>query len=295
MSKKSEGNIIREERKEANQRRVLTDCLKLALTKHTSERKEQCNKQHSMQLRISKELFSSLIMICCSELTLEAKVQNSAKMASVSAPAQPVVLKVAGPRSFDSFCSFFFTRTDHRFMPWTLCLLSLFLFFCFFFLSVFGFAVFACDQWLLLKICMVPLCMSSFELDKQSWWEKLSSWKEQQLQFNAMKKLVCFCPCLLSIVFLLFTCSFLPCAAGLTVGDPVERTGKQLSVELGPGILNNIFDGIQRPLEVCLLCIAFDFFHFSSFSLSLSASTICLWIRSLLSRVIVCLFLAVSL
>jgi len=37
--------------------------------------------------------------------------------------------------------------------------------------------------------------------------------------------------------------------SGLTVGDPVLRTKKPLSVELGPGIMNNIFDGIQRPLE----------------------------------------------
>ncbi|KAK3685099.1 H+-transporting ATPase, vacuolar, 67K chain [Podospora appendiculata] len=37
--------------------------------------------------------------------------------------------------------------------------------------------------------------------------------------------------------------------AGVKVGDPVERTGKPLSVELGPGLLNNIYDGIQRPLE----------------------------------------------
>ncbi|KAL1837139.1 hypothetical protein VTK73DRAFT_4819 [Phialemonium thermophilum] len=37
--------------------------------------------------------------------------------------------------------------------------------------------------------------------------------------------------------------------AGLMVGDPVTRTGKPLSVELGPGLLNNIYDGIQRPLE----------------------------------------------
>ena len=37
--------------------------------------------------------------------------------------------------------------------------------------------------------------------------------------------------------------------AGLTIGDPVTRTRKSLSVELGPGILDNIFDGIQRPLE----------------------------------------------
>ncbi|RYP77111.1 hypothetical protein DL771_001401 [Monosporascus sp. 5C6A] len=37
--------------------------------------------------------------------------------------------------------------------------------------------------------------------------------------------------------------------AGVTVGDPVHRTGKPLSVELGPGLLHNIYDGIQRPLE----------------------------------------------
>lgn len=37
--------------------------------------------------------------------------------------------------------------------------------------------------------------------------------------------------------------------SGLTVGDPVIRTGKPLSVELGPGIMANIFDGIQRPLR----------------------------------------------
>lgn len=37
--------------------------------------------------------------------------------------------------------------------------------------------------------------------------------------------------------------------AGLTAGDPVTRTGKPLSVELGPGLCTNIFDGIQRPLK----------------------------------------------
>lgn len=36
--------------------------------------------------------------------------------------------------------------------------------------------------------------------------------------------------------------------AGLTVGDPVLKTGKPLCVELGPGIVDSIFDGIQRPL-----------------------------------------------
>lgn len=40
--------------------------------------------------------------------------------------------------------------------------------------------------------------------------------------------------------------------SGVTVGDPVLRTGKPLSVELGPGILGSIFDGIQRPLkDIC--------------------------------------------
>ncbi|KAI0566781.1 Vacuolar-type H+-ATPase V1A subunit [Gracilaria domingensis] len=37
--------------------------------------------------------------------------------------------------------------------------------------------------------------------------------------------------------------------AGLTVGDPVERTAAPLSVELGPGLVGDIFDGVQRPLE----------------------------------------------
>jgi len=37
--------------------------------------------------------------------------------------------------------------------------------------------------------------------------------------------------------------------SGLTVGDPVLRTDAPLSVELGPGILETIFDGIQRPLK----------------------------------------------
>eukprot|EP00608_Synchroma_pusillum_P005369 CAMPEP_0198424512 /NCGR_PEP_ID=MMETSP1452-20131203/3913_1 /TAXON_ID=1181717 /ORGANISM="Synchroma pusillum, Strain CCMP3072" /LENGTH=619 /DNA_ID=CAMNT_0044144855 /DNA_START=48 /DNA_END=1907 /DNA_ORIENTATION=- len=37
--------------------------------------------------------------------------------------------------------------------------------------------------------------------------------------------------------------------SGLTVGDPVVRKKAPLSVELGPGIMETIFDGIQRPLE----------------------------------------------
>lgn len=38
--------------------------------------------------------------------------------------------------------------------------------------------------------------------------------------------------------------------SGLTVGDPVLKTGSPLSVQLGPGLMEQIFDGIQRPLEV---------------------------------------------
>lgn len=37
--------------------------------------------------------------------------------------------------------------------------------------------------------------------------------------------------------------------AGVSVGDPVFRTGQPLSVELGPGLMETIYDGIQRPLE----------------------------------------------
>jgi V/A-type H+-transporting ATPase subunit A len=36
---------------------------------------------------------------------------------------------------------------------------------------------------------------------------------------------------------------------GLKPGEPVYPTGQPISVTLGPGILRNIFDGIQRPLE----------------------------------------------
>lgn len=38
--------------------------------------------------------------------------------------------------------------------------------------------------------------------------------------------------------------------SGLRVGDPVEATSAPLQVELGPGLLGSIFDGIQRPLPI---------------------------------------------
>ncbi len=37
---------------------------------------------------------------------------------------------------------------------------------------------------------------------------------------------------------------------GVGPGEPVKLTGKTLSVELGPGLLETIYDGIQRPLKV---------------------------------------------
>ena len=38
--------------------------------------------------------------------------------------------------------------------------------------------------------------------------------------------------------------------SGLGPGAEVVTTGAPLSVELGPGLIENIYDGIQRPLEV---------------------------------------------
>ena len=37
---------------------------------------------------------------------------------------------------------------------------------------------------------------------------------------------------------------------GLGVGEPVYPTGVPLSVELGPGLIESIYDGVQRPLDV---------------------------------------------
>lgn len=40
--------------------------------------------------------------------------------------------------------------------------------------------------------------------------------------------------------------------SGLGPGSPVESTGEPLSVELGPGLIGSIFDGIQRPLDAIM-------------------------------------------
>ena len=37
--------------------------------------------------------------------------------------------------------------------------------------------------------------------------------------------------------------------SGLGPGEPVESTDAPLSVELGPGLITSIYDGIQRPLD----------------------------------------------
>ena len=37
--------------------------------------------------------------------------------------------------------------------------------------------------------------------------------------------------------------------AGLMPGEPVESLGYPMSVELGPGLITSIYDGIQRPLD----------------------------------------------
>ena len=40
--------------------------------------------------------------------------------------------------------------------------------------------------------------------------------------------------------------------SGLGPGAPVESTGEPMSVELGPGLISSIYDGIQRPLTAIM-------------------------------------------
>src|SRR3990172_1674608 len=40
--------------------------------------------------------------------------------------------------------------------------------------------------------------------------------------------------------------------SGIKPGEPVVNTGEPLKVELGPGLLTSIYDGIQRPLPVLI-------------------------------------------
>ena len=47
--------------------------------------------------------------------------------------------------------------------------------------------------------------------------------------------------------------------SGIGPGEPVVTTGNPLSVELGPGLISQMFDGIQRPLERFKEATASDF------------------------------------
>ena len=40
--------------------------------------------------------------------------------------------------------------------------------------------------------------------------------------------------------------------SGIKPGEPVINTGESLKVELGPGMLGSIYDGIQRPLPILI-------------------------------------------
>ena len=54
---------------------------------------------------------------------------------------------------------------------------------------------------------------------------------------------------------------------GVGIGDPVEQTGKLLSVTLGPGLLSQVYDGLQNPLAE----VAADYGIFLPRGVSLSA------------------------
>src|ERR1700760_4282935 len=73
--------------------------------------------------------------------------------------------------------------------------------------------------------------------------EKSFESRQTKLPFKFMRKLVSFNYNICGDQILN------PFSAGVTVGDPVLRTGKPLSVELGPGLMETIYDGIQRPLK----------------------------------------------
>lgn len=47
--------------------------------------------------------------------------------------------------------------------------------------------------------------------------------------------------------------------SGIAPGEPVVTTGEPLSVELGPGIMSQMFDGIQRPLDTFMEATQSDY------------------------------------
>jgi vacuolar-type H+-ATPase catalytic subunit A/Vma1 len=58
--------------------------------------------------------------------------------------------------------------------------------------------------------------------------------------------------------------------SGLTVGDPVVRTGKPLSADLGPGLLTNILDGPGPPHYALSLALWLCVYRRGGLSLSLA-------------------------
>lgn len=84
---------------------------------------------------------------------------------------------------------------------------------------------------------------------KSAWNSKdAADWKFENLRFSSLW-VHFLLNCVISFLWYLWTFPQLLSPAGVSVGDPVLRTGKPLSVELGPGIMGAIFDGIQRPLS----------------------------------------------
>ena len=53
-------------------------------------------------------------------------------------------------------------------------------------------------------------------------------------------------------------------AASVAVGDPVSRTGKPLFIELSPGLMETIYDGIQQSLKVLPTILAASAFPAAS-------------------------------
>jgi len=61
---------------------------------------------------------------------------------------------------------------------------------------------------------------------------------------------------------------------GIGVGDLVEQSGEMLSVELGPGLLGQVYDGLQNPLDL----LASEYGYFLPRGVDLAALDInCLW------------------
>lgn len=100
-------------------------------------------------------------------------------------------------------------------------------------------------------------CLSWFVWDITSWSARSFAWKEILLPFRCPV----FLAALITESYSLFGLQVYEDTSGLTVGDPVVRKHQALSVELGPGIMETIFDGIQRPLDdiarfACLIFLA---------------------------------------